>query len=202
MSENSKDANPSRRLVHERKIDLKAYRRDDDLWDIEAELMDTKPQDFQLAAVYRKKNEPIHQMQLKITINEQMEIVQSSAKSLQVPYPSFCENIVPDYSKLVGLKLLKNFREGVKSRLGGYLGCTHLSELTKLLPTVATQGFAGEIFPVQKSTENHSVDGAELPFQFNACHALRTDGEAVKTYHPIWYGYPLQAGKFIFGKNK
>ena len=202
MSENLKDAISNRRLVHERKIELKAFRRDDDLWDIEAELLDTKPQDFQLAAFHRKKNEPVHQMQLKITINEQMDIIQASAKSYQVPYPGFCEKITPNYSQLVGLNLLKNFREGVKSRLGGYLGCTHLSELTKLLPTVATQGFAGEIFPVQTALENNGRNEPKLPFHFNGCHALRTDGEAVKTYHPIWYGYPLQVGEFLFDKNK
>ncbi len=201
MSDIQNDSISPRRLVHERKIDLKVYRRDDDLWDVEVELIDTKPKDFQLAAVHRKKNEPIHQMQLKLTIDEHMEIVGASAKSYNVPYPGFCEKITPDYSKLVGLNLLTGFREGVKNRLGGYLGCTHLSELTKLIPTVVAQGFAGEIFPVQGASENQRKEGQELPFQFNGCHALRTDGEVVKTYHPIWYGYPLQAGKFTFRKK-
>lgn len=190
---------PARRLVHERKIDLKAYRRDDQLWDIEAVLIDYKAKDLQLAAVYRQAGDPIHHMRLTITINEQMDVVDAFSQSLQVPYEGTCEVINPQYAKLIGLNLLNGFREGVKERLGGIMGCTHISELTKLLPTVAAQAFVGEIFQVQtnlKETEAHQ----ELPFHFNGCHALRTDGQVVKTYHPVWYGHPLQAGKFTFLK--
>lgn len=190
---------PARRLVHERKIDLKAYRRDDQLWDIEAVLIDYKAKDLQLAAVYRQAGDPIHHMRLTITINEQMDVVDAFSQSLQVPYEGTCEVINPQYAKLIGLNLLNGFREGVKERLGGIMGCTHISELTKLLPTVAAQAFVGEIFQVQTNLKEMEVH-QELPFHFNGCHALRTDGQVVKTYHPVWYGHPLQAGKFTFLK--
>ena len=117
MSEDTKEITPTRRLVHERKIDLKVYRRDDQLWDIEAEILDCKGRDLQLAAVYRKAGEPIHHMLLTVTINQNMDVVDAFAKSLQVPYEGTCELIGPDYAKLIGLNLLKGFREGVKSRL-------------------------------------------------------------------------------------
>lgn len=194
MSNKVQEFNPSRKLVHERKIDLKVYRRDDHLWDIEAQITDCKAQGLQLAAVYREAGEPIHDMQLTLTINEKMDILQAFAKSLHVPYAGTCELIGPDYAKLVGLNLLSGFREGVKNRLGGIKGCTHISELTKLLPTVATQAFVGEVFHVQ--THHEGQDQKKLPFQFNGCHALRTDGEVVKKYHPVWYGHPLEPGKF------
>ena len=191
----------SRRLVHERKIDVKAYRRDDDLWDIEAEIVDTKNKDFQLAAVNRKAGEPIHHMMLTLTINENMDVIDANAKSLQVPYLGSCDSIAPDYSKLKGLNLLRGFREGVKSRLGGIQGCTHISELTKIIPTVATQAFVGEVLHVQLSSLEKKSPNEELPFHFNGCHALRTDGEVVKKYHPIWYGHPVVPGKFTISKK-
>jgi len=182
----------SRKLVHERKIDLKVYRRDDQLWDIEAEIFDCKGQDFQLAAFSRKAGEPVHHMILTVTINQNMDVVDAFAKSFKVPYEGTCELIGPDYAKLIGLNLLKNFREGVKGRLGGILGCTHISELTKLLPTVATQAFVGEVFYIQSNQIKKMQPDEQLPFQFNGCHALRTDGEVVKQYHPVWYGHPLE----------
>jgi hypothetical protein len=194
MSDNVQEIKPSRKLVHERKIDLKVYRRDDQLWDIEAQITDCKAQGLQLAAIYREAGEPIHDMQLTVTINEKMDILQAFAKSLHVPYAGTCELIGPDYAKLVGLNLLSGFREGVKNRLGGIKGCTHISELTKLLPTVATQAFVGEVFHVQAHNEGQNQEN--LPFQFNGCHALRTDGEVVKKFHPVWYGHPLEPGKF------
>jgi hypothetical protein len=196
MSDNLQELKPSRRLVHERKIDLKVYRREDQLWDIEALITDSKARGLQLAAVYREAGEPIHEMLLTLTINEKMDILQAFAKSLHVPYAGTCELIGPDYTKLVGLNLLNGFREGVKNRLGGIKGCTHISELTKLLPTVATQAFVGEVFHVQTDIEIEGQGQEKLPFQFNGCHALRTDGDVVKKYHPIWYGHPLEPGKF------
>jgi hypothetical protein len=200
MSPVIQELTPSRRLVHERKIDLKVYRREDQLWDIEAEILDCKSKDLQLAAVYRKAGEPIHHMKLTITINQQMDVVDAYAKSLQVPYEGTCELIGSKYNKLIGLNLLKGFREGVKSRLGGILGCTHISELTKLLPTAATQAFVGEVFNVQTNQDTIQPN-QELPFQFNGCHALRTDGEVVKQYHSPWFGYPLEPGKFQMTKE-
>jgi hypothetical protein len=196
MSDNVQELKPSRRLVHERKIDLKVYRRDDQLWDIEAHITDCKARGLQLAAVYREAGEPIHEMQLTLTINEKMDILHAFAKSLHVPYEGTCELIGPDYTKLVGLNLLSGFREGVKNRLGGIKGCTHISELTKLLPTVATQAFVGEVFYVQTHTQSSAQGQEKLPFQFNGCHALRTDGVVVQKYHPVWYGHPLEPGKF------
>jgi len=202
MSLDTQEITPSRRLVHERKIDLKVYRREDQLWDIEAEIIDCKGQDFQLAALSRKAGEPIHHMLLTVTINQGMDVVDAFAKSLQVPYEGTCELIGPDYAKLIGLNLLKGFREGVKSRLGGILGCTHISELTKLLPTAATQAFVGEVFYVQANqTTDKKQPDEQLPFQFNGCHALRTDGEVVKQYHPVWFGHPLEPGKFTISKE-
>lgn len=187
----------SRTLIHERTIALKVYRREDALWDIEASIKDCKAKDFQLAASMRKLGEPIHDMLLTITINPKMDILEASAQSMAVPYWGSCELIGPSYAKLVGLNLLHGFREGVKSRLGGVLGCTHISELTKLLPTVATQAFIGEVVFAHKDASEQTHDSEQLPFQYNGCHALRTDGEVVKKYHAKWYGYPITPGKFI-----
>ena len=183
-------SNERRQLIQKRAIQAEVYKREDGLWDIEAELVDTKGIDFHLKTGTVKKGEPIHRMRLIVTINQQMDILGAQAKSLDVPYPGACEAIAPDYQKLVGLNLMRGFRGEVKQRLSGISGCTHLTELCNILPTAAIQAFAGEIFDVT----NDDVQGP-MPFQLNNCHALRTDGPAVKKYHPTWFGRPIDSSK-------
>lgn len=179
-----------RHLVQKRAIQAEVYKREDGLWDIEAELVDTKGVDFHLKALTRKAGEAIHRMRLIVTINKQMDVLGASAVSLDVPYPGACETIAPDYSKLIGLNLMRGFRGDIKERLGGVSGCTHLTELCNILPTAAIQAFAGEIFDVT----NDDVSGP-MPFQLNRCHALRTDGPAVMKYHPTWFGREVEPAK-------
>jgi Protein of unknown function (DUF2889) len=174
---------PNRRQVHTRSIKVEAYARDDGLWDIEAVLTDTKARDFVLATGLRPVGEPVHDLGLKVTIDTQFNIVAAEARSKSVPYPGQCEAIEPDYSKLVGLNLLQNFRKLSLARLGGTNGCTHLTELAGVLPTAAVQAFAGEVFRTHESA-NQSEE--IKPWQLDRCHALRSDGPAVAQFYPRW----------------
>jgi hypothetical protein len=58
-------ATPSRRFVHTRSIRVKAFARDDGLWDLEAELTDVKEKDFALAVGFRRAGDPVHSMRLR-----------------------------------------------------------------------------------------------------------------------------------------
>jgi len=175
---------PNRRHVHSRAIKVDAYARDDGLWDLEAVLRDTKARDFILATGLRGAGEPIHDMFLNVTIDTQFNVVAAEARSRSVPYPGHCEAITSDYSKLIGLKLLQNFRKLALERLGGSRGCTHLTELSAVLPTAAVQAFAGEVF---RSHETPGHADPVKPAQLDRCHALRTDGPVVAQFYPRWY---------------
>ena len=175
---------PNRRHVHTRSIKVEAYARDDGLWDLEATLTDTKARDFVLATGIRPVGEPVHDLVLTVSIDTQLNIVAAEARSLSVPYPGQCEAIEPDYSKLIGLNLLQNFRKRALERLGGVNGCTHLTELAGVLPTAAVQAFAGEVFRTHESARQSEET---KPWQLDRCHALRTDGPAVAQFYPRWY---------------
>ena len=173
----------NRRHVHTRSIKVEAFARDDALWDLQATLTDTKARDFVLATGLRPVGEPVHDLVLTVTIDTELNIVAAEAQSRSVPYPGQCEAIEPDYSKLIGLNLLKDFRKAVLVRLGGVNGCTHLTELAGVLPTAAVQAFAGEVFRTHESAQQ----SAEIrPWQLDRCHALRTDGPAVAQFYPRW----------------
>jgi hypothetical protein len=98
-----------------------------------------------------------------------------------MPYPGHCDEHGDAYRALVGLNLLKGFRQAVHERLGRIVGCTHLTELTQVLPTAVVQAFAGDVL---KTREGESD---QRPFQIDGCHALRADGAVVQAFYPRWY---------------
>jgi hypothetical protein len=182
---------PSRRFVHTRSIRVRAYARDDGLWDLEAELTDVKERDFALAVGVRKAGDPVHAMQLTLTIDTQLNVVDAWARSDWVPYPGHCDSFGDAYRRLIGLNLGRGFRHAVHERLGGTQGCTHLTELAAVLPTAAIQAFAGEIYrPRDQAHEPDAEDhraADKRPFQLDRCRALRVDGPAVAKFYPRWY---------------
>jgi hypothetical protein len=80
--------------------------------------------------------------------------------------------------------------------LAGTAGCTHLTELSSILPTAAIQAFAGDVWSTRDSATDtpagvsgHEGAHREPPFQLDRCHALRFDGEAVRRFYPRWHGH-------------
>jgi Protein of unknown function (DUF2889) len=176
-------------LRHRRTIDVGAFERTDGLWDIEASLTDSKTRDLALASGVRPQGLPLHELWLRLTVNRDLDIVDVEACSEWVPYPGQCEKIVPAYRELIGLNLLRGFRRAALEKLGGTAGCTHLTELCSVLPTVAVQAFAGDVWNKDKaSSADASADGPP-PFALGRCHALSFGGEAVQQFYPRWYGY-------------
>lgn len=166
-------------LKHTRAIKVDAFSRGDGLWDLDAHITDVKTRDVPAAAGIRPAGVPVHDLWLRVTIDRALNIVDAEAVSDNVPYPGFCDTVGPAYQSLIGLNLLKGLRHELRQRLGGVLGCTHLTELAQILPTAAVQAYAGEVIPV-------SGDSDIKPFQLDRCHALRTDGGAVAKYYPRW----------------
>ncbi|MCP3724837.1 DUF2889 domain-containing protein [Paraburkholderia sp. CNPSo 3272] len=191
-----------RQLRHQRAIRAVAYEREDGLWDIDACLTDHKPRDVPLAAGVRPNGLPIHELWLRITIDRKLNVVDAEASSDWVPYDGQCQNANPAYRALIGLNLLDNFRREAARRLGGTVGCTHLTEMLGVLPTAAIQAFVGAVWDTSngspgeapgpelgKTAGGNEAAGEKPPFQLGRCHALRFDGEAVKQFYPRWYGH-------------
>lgn len=173
-----------RALKHTRAIQVAAFARADGLWDLDAHITDIKTRDVKLASGVRPIGTPLHDLWLRVTIDTRMIIVDAEAASDAVPYPTYCDTIGPAYKKLVGLNLLKGFRQSLNERLSGTAGCTHLTELAQVLPTAAIQAFAGDVIDTRDGASTNEQN--QKPFQLDRCHALRTDGAAVAKYYPRW----------------
>jgi len=170
-----------RQLRHRRQIDVQVYARHDGLWEVDARLTDVKARPSRVAEGLRPAGEPIHDMLLRLVVDRELNVVASGAESLAVPYKGDCDAHGDTYCRLVGLNLLKGFRQALRERVGGVLGCTHITELAQVLPTAVVQAFAGEVIDTQGQG-----DDAQRPFQIDRCHALRSDGSVVRVHYPRW----------------
>lgn len=171
-----------RQLKHRRQIDVQVYTRGNGLWEVDATLSDTKTRISQMRDGPRPAGTPIHDMLLRLVVDEQLNIVEAGSETRWMPYTGSCGEHGDAYTRLVGLNLLQNFRKELRARVGGVLGCTHISELAQTLPTAVVQAFAGEVIDTRGDTE-----GASRPFQIDRCHALRSDGDVVRLHYPRWY---------------
>jgi hypothetical protein len=174
-----------RRLKHRRSIDVQIYARGNGLWEVDAHITDVRAGPTRMTTGMLPAGAPIHEMRLRLVVDERFNIVEAGAQTFARPYPGECERYGDAYGRLVGLNLMQGFRHAVRQRLGGVQGCTHLTELTQVLPTAVVQAFAGEVIDTQGS-----ADASTPPFQIDRCHALRADGPTVKTYYPRWYRAP------------
>jgi hypothetical protein len=171
-----------RQLKHRRQIDVQVFARGNGEWEVDARVTDIKTRDAHLAQGIRPAGTPIHDMLLRLVVNQALDILEAGSQTHWMPYEGICDHHGDAYGRLVGLNLLKDFRKQSRARLAGVLGCTHLTELAQVLPTAVVQAFAGEVIDTRGDHE-----GASRPFQIDRCHALRSDGDAVRTHYPRWY---------------
>ena len=178
-------AAPERELKHRRSIDVQIFARGNGLWEVDAHITDVRTRDAHMVNGVLPAGRPIHAMLLRLVVDERMNVVEAGAQTDAMPYPGQCNAYGDMYGRLVGLNLLKGFRHAVRERLGGVQGCTHITELTQVLPTAVVQAFAGEVIDTHGASET-----SQQPFQIDRCHALRADGPTVQTYYPRWYRTP------------
>jgi len=175
-----------RELKHTRNIQIEILSREDELWDIDARFTEVKTYDFPLTNFMIPAGRPVHDFWLRLTIDPKGTVVEAIAVFDQEPFPGHCSLIHENYRKLIGLNLLKGFRLGIKERLSGLEGCTHMNELAEVLPYALVQAFAfGEPETRNKTGFDKKVDNGR-PWELDGCHALRSDGPAVAEFYPRW----------------
>jgi hypothetical protein len=171
---------PRRRLTHTRRFQCEGYHRADGLWDIEITMIDTKPEDFPMTRQVLLAGQPMHHMALRLTIDSGYVIHDVLVNSLASPYPGTCDSISQAYRGLIGLNLMKGFRKEVQTRFQGVQGCTHVSEMFLLAPTVAIQSLVEERWHTRHTSQ-------ERPLEIDGCHALSESGSIIREVYPKWW---------------
>jgi hypothetical protein len=148
-----------REAIHTRAIEINGYRRADGLYDIEAHLTDTKTfGQTNYDRGYIPAGEPIHDMWLRLTIDDTMHVVDVDAVSDKTPYV-MCPAAAPNFSRLIGLRIKAGFLRDANHLVGGSLGCTHLRELLQQMATTAFQ----TINPAKVRQEMRAEGADEAP---------------------------------------
>jgi len=183
-----------RTRLHTRKITVSGYRRADGLYDVEAQLIDTKT--YRLPNEDRgtiEAGEPLHGMWLRMTLDETMCIVSCEAATDHGPY-AVCPQAAPNFARLAGLTIGRGFLKEAAGRVGGVAGCTHLRELLQQMATTALQTI-GPARAKHELSRARQPSGEELdrrisrhfggPTQLlNTCLAYAADGPVVKRRWP------------------
>tara|TARA_B100000674_G_C37720378_1_gene859487 strand:+ start:280 stop:846 length:567 start_codon:yes stop_codon:yes gene_type:complete len=159
MNNKKQLSKPIKRLEsHLRKINCAGYKRIDELLDIEGELIDTKEYDFPLSnGQTKKKGTPIHHMQVRITINNNLEILDAEAITIVGPY-KICPLGANNIKGIIGLVIGPGWRNSVKKSIGGRKGCTHITELLGPIATTAFQTLYGENSKSHRQNSKSSIE--------------------------------------------
>lgn len=168
----------ARQLAHTRQVTYTGYRRDDGLWDIEAELRDTKPIPFSVPGERQwAPNEPIHHMSIRLTVDAKLVVHAVKAAMDDIPHGD-CPQALPPMDALVGARLAKGWRRTIEEKLGGTRGCAHVRELLFNMATAAFQTVPG-VF--------ESNDPQVMPPNLDRCVSWRTDSDLVSRRYPMFF---------------
>ncbi len=125
--------------MHTRRVEYRGFHREDGLWDIEGEMLDTKPHGMLIEGEREwAPNEPIHHMHIRVTLNDAF-IVQAIEVAMDAFPHNPCPQAQAPMQRLVGESLGRGWRKTIERHLGGVEGCTHLRELLFNLATAAFQ---------------------------------------------------------------
>lgn len=173
-----------RTLQHTRTVTCKGFKRSDGLWDIEGHLTDIKTAPIEI----RERNngvveagEPIHLLELRITIDLDLNIHDAVASMDYTPY-QMCPSISDRYKLLIGTRIAPGFTKQCKTLFSGSNGCTHLLELLGPIATTAFQA----THPERRDIEGWG-EGNKKPHVLDTCHTFDSSGEVVKKYWPNFY---------------
>jgi len=193
-----------RQRLHTRTIEINGYRRTDGNYDIEAHLTDCKSfGQTNHDRGYIEAGDPIHDMWLRLTVDEKMHIHAVEAVSDKTPYV-MCPAAAPSFTRLVGLQIKAGFLREATHRVGGTIGCTHLRELLQQMATTAFQTINPSKVRREMAAEGAADDkpgsdalDARITEKWgggnkilNSCLAYDEKGPLVKRRWPHWYTGP------------
>lgn len=168
--------------LHHRRIDMRGYRRDDGLFDIEGHVVDTKTYDM-----HRDDDNatpagsPLHDMWIRLVVDEDLVVRDIVAVTDASPYP-ICREAVAPMTRIIGERIKAGWTNMVKARLGGAQGCTHLMELLMPLATAAYQ----TIHPV-RTRRPDVLTASGRPAKIDSCYAFASHREVVARRWPTFH---------------
>jgi hypothetical protein len=171
-----------REELHFRRIDMRGYRRQDGLYEVEGRVVDRKPHDSSaIAGRAVPAEEPIHDMGVRLVFDERMVVLEVETFTDAAPYTQ-CPAGGLALQSLKGLRMTAGWNREVRSRLSGARSCTHLMELLAPLATVAFQSLSAP-----RRGRPEQVDATGRPVKVDSCYAYGAGRELVRRRWPEYY---------------
>ena len=171
----------ARQLAHTRQVTYRGFERDDGLWDIEATLLDTKPNVFVIPGERTwQPNEPVHHMSIRLTINTQLVIQDIQVAMDDIPHGE-CPQAMPPMKQLIGARLGGGWRKTIDETLGKTKGCAHMRELLFNMATAAFQSV---------SSAFEATDPQVMPPHLDRCVAWCLESDLVGRRYPMFFRPP------------
>lgn len=171
-----------RREIHHRCIDMKAYAREDGLYDVEAHLVDRKPFPFTRLSSPEPvpAGQALHDLRVRFTVDEHYVVRAIEASADATPY-AMCREAELTLAVLIGERIARGWSALVKERLKGAASCTHLKEVLIPMATTAMQGIQALH---RKSGAAVDASGGD---KVDSCYAYGRQRENVQRLWPHLY---------------
>jgi hypothetical protein len=166
--------------VHEREIAVRTYPLEDERLIVEGWLKDTRS-----VSGYHWDGQPnpagvVHWMCVRLLVGGwPITILDAEAEMPGVPH-ELCQTTRDGVKRMVGIPIISGYGEAVRERLGGVLGCAHLTHLVTTMGPAALHGYwtqhSRKRRPLPRSMEG--LEGLET--LINSCRLWREDGPFVQ----------------------
>jgi hypothetical protein len=172
----------NRTLLHTRSIEMRGYRREDGLFEIDGRVTDVKTEAMKRMDGGREflPGTPVHDMWVRLVVDEDLVVKDVIAVTDASPY-DICREAVEPMRAIVGERIKGGWGNMVKSKLGGAAGCTHLMEILIPLATAAYQTLTST-----RLKQPPAVDADGRPRKIDSCYAYAKDREVVARIWPRW----------------
>jgi hypothetical protein len=178
----------NRRNIHIRTIQVQAFARDDELFDVEAQLIDRKPFAFWRIAqpAATPPGQPLHDISIRLTLDQALVVRAIEASSDSTPF-GICREAEATLRPLVGERIASGWSSKVKGLLRGKQSCTHLMEMLITMATPALQGIRG--LAREERLDDTKLGAGKL----DSCYAYSSERAVIKMYWPEQYREPRPA---------
>lgn len=179
----------ARTHLHTRVVVYRGYHREDGLWDIEAELTDTKA--YALERTERgamPPGTPVHNMLIRATVDDGMVIREIVTGMDATPFNE-CQQGNDPMQKMVGATMGPGWRQAIERALGGMRGCTHLRELLFNMATAAYQTIPGYRARLRRQAGQTETSSDQPPYHLGKCIGWDFDGPVVARHYPRFAGW-------------
>lgn len=169
--------------IHTRTIAITAYDRADGLMDVEGHITDVKPFDHQMMDGFRKAGQPVHDLSIRITLDDDLTVVKAVASMDQGAH-DLCPRAAPNFSRIEGLRIGPGWNKNVKAAMAPGHGCTHIIEMLAQMASGAMQANWGRKREETGTKMTPPEDREMSPGMINSCYPYRQNSPWIKEHFP------------------